>query len=530
MTLMPKAFNPIKPLSLILLMGLLLSGLFVWAQQEAAPQELQDPPQSAIDRESNPTPEVETDEEFNRFRRYLTLTIGIEHEETITGLPKTINLKGDFKKVTSVTRATSGNILRFSPRSVGVATLTIHDSTGKMIGEYRIDVKKSTLDKVAREIRSLIGDIEGIQIKVLNNKVVVDGQILLPRDMSRIGNVILQYPDQAVSLVTLSPVAQKKIAEIIEREINNPEVNVRAINDKFILEGFVNSKDESTRAESIARLYIPDIILDPAEEKFVKKRKSPDVVINLIEVKPPPEKQPGKIIQVVVHYVELSKNYEKGFRFQWMPTIQDDSSLTISSGSQGGGGFATTLTGTINSLFPKLNWAKRHGHARVLQSQSLIVEEGKKGDLDSNTGVPYQVIDSNGTSGTQFETVGIKTSVTPTLIGQRSDSIQLEMSFQVGSLVDITTAGPIVSKNNLNTSITVRSGQSAAIGGLITNTSNTGYNRLPTGVSDNPLISLYASKDFLRKQSQFVVFVTPIIKSSASSGSERIKQKFKLRE
>jgi pilus assembly protein CpaC len=78
--------------------------------------------------------------------------------------------------------------------------------------------------------------------------------------------------------------------------------------------------------------------------------------------------------------------------------------------------------------------------------------------------------------------------------------------------------------------VVVRSGQSAAIGGLISSDTSTGYNKLPANASTNPLISLYSSKDFRRNQSQFVVFVTPVIKASASAGSENIKRKFRLRE
>ena len=54
-------------------------------------------------------------------------------------------------------------------------------------------MRKTDLQKVAREIQALLQGIEGIQVKILNNKVVVDGQILLPSDMKRIHSVVKQY-------------------------------------------------------------------------------------------------------------------------------------------------------------------------------------------------------------------------------------------------------------------------------------------------------------------------------------------------
>ena len=74
----------------------------------------------------------------------------------------------------------------------------------------------------------------------------------------------------------------------------------------------------------------------------------------------------------------------------------------------------------------------------------------------------------------------------------------------------------------------MRDRQSAAVGGLIRNEAATAYN--PPSGAKNPIISLYASKQFQKKQSQFVVFVTPVVKTSASAGAEQIKKKFRLHE
>ncbi|MCB0412578.1 MAG: BON domain-containing protein, partial [Bdellovibrionales bacterium] len=391
-----------------------------------------------------------------------------------------------------------------------------------------IDVRKTDLQKVAREVQSLLQNIEGITIKILNNKVVVDGQILLPSDMKRIHSVVKQYGNLATSLVTLSPIAQNKIAKFIERKINNPEIQVSAVNGKFILEGWANSQEEKDKAEIITKMYVPDVIVDEAvADKVVLERKA-DVVINLINLRPVGPAEPSKIVQLVVHYVELQKDYSKSFRFQWTPDIDEGSSLQFTSGGRSPGGVVATITGTISNLLPKLNWAKEHGYARVLNSSSLIVEDNKKGVLNSITRLPYQVVNAQGQPSTNFEETGLRTNITPRIMGARSDSIQLDMNFSVKSLLSYSDQGPLTASREIQTTIHVRSGQSAAVGGLITNDTNTNYNKLPPNASRNPILSLYTSKDFRKNQSQFVVFVTPIIKSSASAGSDKIKQKFKL--
>lgn len=459
----------------------------------------------------------------------LDLYVGIYHDQKVPSTPSNISLKGTFRNLTRVQFNPTSQVLRFYPKKEGTATvIVVNSKTAKVLYEFTVNIKKTDLKRVAREVQSLLNNIEGINIKILNNKVIVDGQILLPSDMKRIHSVVKQYGDLATSLVVLSPLAQNKIAEFIERKINNPEIHVTATNQKFILEGVAQDQAEKDRAEILAKMYVPDVVVDEAvADKKVLERKA-DVVINLITVRAPAAPEPEKIIQLVVHYVELQKEYTKGFRFQWTPDIGDGSTLQFSTGGRSPGGLLATITGTVSNLLPKLNWAKEHGVARVLQSSSIIVEDGKTGVLNSITRLPYQVVNSQGQPSTNFEETGLKTNITPQVMGARSDSVKLALNFSVKSLISYSDQGPLTAAREIQTTIHVRSGRSAAVGGLITSDQATNYNKLPPNVSRNPLISLYASKDFRKNQSQFVVFVTPIIKSSASAGSEKIKRKFRL--
>lgn len=463
---------------------------------------------------------------------YLNMSIGIYSDESMPEAPDNFGTPdGTFRRLVKIQWNPTTKVMRFIPRQVGVGTLIIKNpKTGKVIYEYTLDVRKTELEKVAREIQGLLQTIEGIQVKVLNNKVVVDGEIILPSDMRRIHEVVRQYEPQATSLVTLSPIAQNKIALFIERKINNPEIRVSAINGKFILEGFANSQGEKDKAEIVAKMYIPDVIVDQAvqDKKVLETKKEP--VVNLIQVRMPPEGEPPKIIQMVVHYVELEKEYSKNFHFQWMPDISDNSQVQFTTGASGTGqgGAGSTISATLSNLIPKLNWAKEHGMARVLQSESVMVEDGRQGTINSIEKIPYQVVNAQGQPSTSFEEAGLRTTITPAIMGQRSDSVKLSMNFAVKALIGNTAQGPLTSSREIQTVLHVRSGQSAAVGGLISNSSSTNFNRLPSGVSPNPIISLYASKEFTHDQSQFVVFVTPIIKSSASAGSDKIKKKFRL--
>lgn len=466
-----------------------------------------------------------------RRQKTIPIYIGIEVQEKLPFLPPGAEFTGDFKKVARVSVDRNTGVILIQGTQPGLGNLTIYDKNKNRIYDFTFDVKKSDLTKVAREMRALLQDIEGITIKIINNRVVVDGQVLLPRDLSRILSVVAQYGDQqASSLVTLSPGAQRKIAQLIANHIANPEIQVAAINDKFILEGTVSDGKEMERAIQIAQMYVPDMIKEAGEKEGTIVKVKKEFVLNLIRVRDAPPKEPSKIIQIVVHFVELSKSYTKGFRFQFTPEISDNSNLTLSSDSRAPGGVISSITAVVSNLLPKLNWAKEHGHARVLESSTILVTDGSEGTISNETEIPFTVFSSATNNATSSKSkIGLRAKIGAKINNPRSDAIEMVMDFGMAQLVDMSSAGPIVSVSAVNTKVTVRSGQSAAIGGLILNSSNTAYNKLPQSVQ-NPLISLYASKQFIKKQSQFVVFVTPVIKVSASQGAEKIKSKFKLRD
>lgn len=464
-------------------------------------------------------------------KKFLNLTAGLTFDEKLVFIPDEPTFKGDFKKVTKLSLSKESKTLRFEPTSEGIGTLTILDGRGRVVIEYVITVKKSRLENVAREIKNLLGEIEGISIKVINNKVVVDGEILLPRDMNRIMSVVSQYGEQASAIVTLSPIAQKKIAELIEKDINNPEITCRAVNGKFLLEGLANSPEDKARAYEIAQVYVPDYVVGAAEKSGDLKTQKAQPVINHIVVKAPGEAPPPKTIQLIVHYVELKKDYGKGFRFQFTPTLGGEGGeIQFQAGNRQPGGVISTISGTISNLLPKLNWAKEHGHARVLRSTSVIVQEKQTGKIQSVTQIPYPTIGPDGQSGTGFADAGITSDITPTIPNPNSDVVNLSVSFNISAPTGTIEGRPMISKNAIQTAVAVRSTQSAAIGGLISNNTTTGYNRMPKNTNNNPIISLYSSREFSKDQSQFVVFITPVIKNSASAGSEKIKAKFRLKD
>lgn len=427
------------------------------------------------------------------------------------------------------------------PKKAGKTSLTIFDLN--KFSRLKIDITVIVSDraKIAKELQSLLGDIEGIKIKIIGKKVLVDGEILLPSDLNRIITVANQYAKEEVGIIaTLSPVAQKIIADKMQEDIHklgHKEVRVRAVNQRFLVEGSVarGPADDVSRNAVIvietAKTYVPDIFISaPEKEGIIKKVEGgPAIVVNLLTIKPAPPAETEKLVRIAAHYVELSKNYAKNFAFNWTPGIKDTSGLELKNGA-----LTTTVTGTVSNLLPKLNSAKSHGHARVLESSSIIVQDKEVGTIKNMQHVPVTVATiAGGTAreGTEYKDIGFKISVKPITLPD-SNNMRLDIEFELSNIIGLSKSGaPLLSSNNLKTTVIVGSTESVALGGIVTNSMQTDYNKLPSNIKEdqNILFNLYRSKSFQNNKSQFIIFITPEILKSASEGSEELKRKFRVK-
>jgi pilus assembly protein CpaC len=85
----------------------------------------------------------------------------------------------------------------------------------------------------------------------------------------------------------------------------------------------------------------------------------------------------------------------------------------------------------------------------------------------------------------------------------------------------------------VETRLYIKSNESAAVAGVNSSDVGTDFNADPSpGIFDagtDPLFKLIHSKDYTKKKSEFVIFVTPQIVESASEGTEDLKKNFRIR-
>lgn len=411
----------------------------------------------------------------------------------------------------------------------GSTELRLYDTKQFLRTIFKLSVSTHNIKQIVTELRKLLLTVEGLHIKVIGERIFLDGEILVPRDIGRIQMVLQQYP-MVINLTRLSPNTQNLYAARMEADIGKPEVRVRANQGRFIFEGFVNSAQEAKDIIKISETYIPPIY-KPATG--VKEAQTATIV-NLLTVRPPKSPPPEKMIKVLIQYVELTKAFLRSFEFSFSPFVKDESKVSFDLEKD----FAISLSGAITNLFPKLNKAVTLNHARIMNTVTLLVKNGAKSPGNVKTGINIPFTSGRTESGdsiTSFVPVQSQTSVSARIV-PGGDQIHLNLSIGVSDTTSPESPGgpPPNTVNEIKTEVLVGKGQSAAIGGVFKESMQRAFGRSPDGSSEArgvPIINMGKTRRYGHNKNQFIVFITPEVLATPNDiveASKEFKRKFRL--
>jgi pilus assembly protein CpaC len=431
----------------------------------------------------------------------------------------------------------------------GNTSVIIRNPTGDIKARYLVTVTANEQSKVVRELKDFLGDIEGLEIGIKGDMVYIGGEIVVPADIGRVVMIGEKYP-AVLRLVELSPHTKRRIAKRMQDEIQKSgarDVTVRIVNKAFWLEGVVSSVGQKKNALKIAMAYLPEDIESLAQRlNSVRQVQGQKPIHNFVVVNQKKKKDPlPKLIKITAQFVELSKDYNRIFGVKWTP-MMTDAGATISFGKTADGSVVTrsanTIAGTISNLFPKLASAKAAGHARILQSGMVMVEEGKEGTIEKSSekdiilGVSGTASGGDAATETTKAKAGLTLNIVPTVLKEQKEKVRLEVK---NLSVNATSGDPPTNfTNKIVTTLVVDSKKTAVVGGAAFSETVTDFDRNPPfGVDSadpesgntNPLFSFLKSKSYINKKSQFAVFITAEIVASASDDTAKVKRKFRRR-
>lgn len=468
--------------------------------------------------------------------RDINVAIGIDQTEKLDYKYNTRVEVGN-ESIVKLILVPSKQEVTFRGLKEGKTSVTFRDTLGEIRTKYLVTVTADETSRTVSDLRDLLGDIEGIEIGVKGGKVFIGGEIVVPTDIGRI-EAVVGNNEEVLLLYELSPQTQRVIARKMQDEISRngmKNVTVRIVNKVFWVEGVVTSQDQYKLAEKIVVGYLPPQVkslYSGAARSSDVKGKSPYELFLTVDAKK--QKQPPeKLIKVSSQFVELSRDYTKVFAFKWAPLMSADNS-SIRFGRTEDGGVSSessgSLSGVISNLFPKLQSAKDAGYARVIQSGMVITKNDNKASINKTTKTYFGVGGGDFTRAESAD-IGFSMSVQPRV--QEDENILMSLSINVNLPTGESNGAPINSNNKVDTQVVVKSNQSAVIGGVVQNQTITTYDKSDPnpGATEggSALFTFIRSKSYKTTKNQFVIFVTPEIIQSASTGTEEIRKKFRRR-
>ncbi|MBP1762963.1 MAG: type and secretion system protein [Firmicutes bacterium] len=286
------------------------------------------------------------------------------------------------------------------------------------------------------------------------------------------------------------------IANDIKTILGYPNIRVSKVNNTVLLEGMVNDQYQRARAEKVAGAY---------GEK----------VVNLLELSKP------KQVKIEAKIVEISKDKTDKLGILWGNSVStpgafpfgQSSTNTISDQGNVFGWF-----GTYSDINAELDALIQNGNAKILSQPNMITLSGEKANILVGGEIPIPVSVSNGQIGIEWKEYGIKLDIAPEVNSDNliTSKVKAEVSaldwnsshqVSLGSNMYI----PPIKTRKAETVITMVSGQSMAIGGLISNEESKSVYKIPF-LADIPVIGkLFKSTSFTSGKTEVVIIMTPTL-------------------
>ena len=393
--------------------------------------------------------------------------------------------------------------------------------------EIQVIVKSSEINNMANELKEVIKDIEGVDVRVIGSRIFLEGEVFTQNAMRRIERVIDGMPD-VVNLVEFSPVMKDIVKSEIEKALaaqNMKNVRVTVTKNNFMLTGTVASETESKRAQTISEAYSPSIINAIA----IHNKPAPKTKATADLPPPPPPK--SVLIEMSLNIMEIEKEALRDVGIHWNPGGSLGASGSYSGASGSSPSLAGSVAGTISNLFPKMRKIQESGRGRSLMQQTLITKSGESAQFFAGSEVPISIVQPGGTMSVEFKKVGVTMNFKPEI--DYYNNIVSVINVESSSITGAGPGGaPVISNTNLNTVLSVPDGNSIALGGLVGQKELEADSASPPGGGS----ALFQANKGTRRETdsrEVIIFVTPRILSAEAPPMEiqkKVVDDFKQQE
>lgn len=391
--------------------------------------------------------------------------------------------------------AEDGRAVTVSGLAEGSSALTIETVAGGTVA-HRIIVR-ADLQGMLEEIKELLGDVEGLDVKMVGNKIVFKGEVATMSGYEKVKKVAAAYAGVILDMSGISKDINKNRADAILRDIGLEGITARIVEDGVVLEGVVYSEAEKARAEKLASQRIPKVTS----------------FITVQEV----------MIETDVQFVEVNTTSGTDFGYNVLKSME------LTAGGKSGGttmGKPTPSWGVSGTATAKINALVGSGQGKVLVQKNVTAKSGSEGR--AMVGGEFGVSSAGNVGGTLDKIqYGVILTVKPTLQGR--DTIDSAVTIEVSMPVAAGKNAYSLDKNETKTTVRCKVGESVVLSGLVQALASNSKEKTPL-VGDIPLLNLFFSEKTSAKQKKEVLVVlTPhVILPEAAAGGPYSDERKKI--
>jgi pilus assembly protein CpaC len=347
----------------------------------------------------------------------------------------------------------------------------------------------------------------------LANDTVADFRILESRQEvllvgRKAGETTLSLWDQQGTLrreilvrVRPSSGSARQIIEELEQLLGGIEgIEYKQVGGTVWIEGEVLTQRDLDRINKVLESY-PEVRslveLSPMTQQLMDRAEAESV----------------KTVQMDVTIMEVDKQLARSLGVKWGSSISPISTLPFEGTNIG------PISGVIENLLPSINMMTSTGKARVLAQPTLIAKSGQKAQLFVGGELPIPVAQGGGAVSIEYKEYGVKLEFEPNVDSQ--DNIDTAIFVEMSSLGGPAPQGgaPGLISNRVTTNVFVKTGESITLGGLVQASDAQNVDKVP-GLGNIPVLgNLFKSKQFIRNQTEMLVFATPRVVTAAEAGS-----------
>lgn len=383
-----------------------------------------------------------------------------------------------------------GRQILITAKSAGSTNLIIWNVEGRK-DTIPITVLTKDPDVIATQIRELLGEIEGVNIRVVGDRVILDGRVFTQADVARIDRVTSLFANVA-NFVEIDTTAQRLIVEEINRTLQSngiTGVRARDVGGSVFLEGDAANADEAARATTIAGAFSTNIT-------------------NLMSI----GTALSRLILVDAQFIQVNRTKAMNVGVNWEDQLAFDTTYDLNLDFPNFFGRPTVTENTVevevDDFGAIVNFLLNNGYGRDLAHPRLIVKSGETGRFVSGSSIP--LVRTTLTSSTvTFRDVGVILEVQPAV--NRDDTITAFVAFEVSAIDSGQQFQglPAIITTNSNTLISVKDGQTMALSGGLRHVDSKSVERVPV-LGEVPILGeAFKNRNSPDTYQEVVLFMTP---------------------